>query len=967
MSIQSGGKSKSLSEVNAHFRYQTERFESEARFADSLCDLHPDKADEWKPLIAEARKRVFSALSGGSLAELEKAVSEAEALLAPLGGVAKSYTIHCVGHAHIDMNWMWSWPETVAVINDSFLTVLRLMEEFPEFHFSQSQASVYASVEKHNPEMLERIAQRVKEGRWEVTASHWVENDNNIAGGESLTRHLLYTRQHMHKLFGISPEDVPIDWCPDTFGHARTLPTYLVRGGIKYIYLHRPGVYLTQKPDAFWWSAPDGSRVLAVNHMNLGYNMTLMPGIMDHLVKFAKNYGGKDYMIVYGVGDHGGGPTRRDLSFGLDMNKWPIFPNIRLTTAKSYYEKLEKLGDKLPTLDCELNTEFTGCYTTQSLIKKICRFGEARLKDAEAASTMAWGATGLAYPNGTLRDDWVDILFNHFHDILPGSGVHDTRTYAHGLYQTSMASVSQIETKALRSLASRIDTVAGDTGSSDPFLSNVSSAMGAGVGFRFDQAGMSLSDQTRGGWPKPFMLFNPLASDREEVIEATLWDNEVYWDPARPLRSRKYHVTFPDGSVIPAQMITAGNFWGHEYAIVAFPALIPSLGYSLVMVDEVRGEIPSPAPHEAWLLGTRHHCEYAPVERSIEGLENEYLRVELDSQNGGIKRLIDKKSGKTIIENAPLLEYAVERSHGMSAWSVDHTGPTEIPVVASMTRSLPGPHKVTIEVKAKIHSSDMKITYELRAGDPMLYIHISGVWFERGTPQTGVPVLSYVLPLSACDAKASYEIPFGSIERGFNNGEELPALQWAKVSGTANGEKAGCALLNDTKHGYSLKGNTLRLTLIRSSYEPDILPEIGSHEIHLALLPFAGEMDDASVTAAADRFNRQVKVVSTDIHEGSLPRQAELVSISPANVTLSGLKKAEDDDAVIVRVYESEGRKTDCVVRINESILGKVASVTEVDLMERPIKSNVRTTDNSVTVTVPAYGIASLRISLTRS
>lgn len=964
MMNQREGKGRSLSEVNAHFRYQTERFEAEVRFADALCDLHSEKANAWKPLITESRMMVNSALSGGGLTELEKAVSEAEKLLAPLGETAKSYTIHCVGHAHIDMNWMWSWPETVAVVNDSFLTVLRLMEEFPEFHFSQSQASVYASVEKHNPALLERIAQRVKEGRWEVIASHWVENDNNIAGGESLTRHLLYTRQYMRKLFDLSPEDIPIDWCPDTFGHARTLPTYLVRGGIKYIYLHRPGVHLARKPDAFWWSAPDGSRVLAVNHMKLGYNMTLSPGIMDHLVNFARNYGGRDYLIVYGVGDHGGGPTRRDLAFGLDMNRWPIFPNIRLTTAKSFYEKLETLGDKLPTLDCELNTEFTGCYTTQSLIKKICRFGEARLKDTEAAATMAWGVKGFSYPSVALNDNWVDIIFNHFHDILPGSGVHDTRTYAHGLYQTSMASASQIETQALRHLASLIDTSVEGERSSDAFIEDVGSSMGAGVGFRAENGEMSLSDQSRGGWPKPYLLFNPLAIARDEVVEATVWDNETYWDPTRPLRSRRYQVTLSDGSVVPAQVVSAGNFWAHEYVIVSFPAHIPALGYSLVMVDEVRGEAPAPVSTEAWLLGTRHHCEYAPVERSVEGLENDCIRVELDPQTGGILRLTDKKSGKIIVENAPLLEYSVERPHGMSAWSIDHTGLVKHPEVTSMARALPGPYKATIDIRSKIGESDMKVTYELRAGDPTLYVHISGVWFERGGPQTGVPVLSYSVPLSAEGACASYEIPFGAIDRDLNNGDEVPALQWAKVTGVADGEKMGCALLNDSKHGYSLKGGTLRLTLIRSSYEPDILPEIGSHEIHLGLLPFSGEMEAANVIAVADRLNRHVKVVSTDVHEGSLPRQAELVRISPANITLSGLKKAENDDALIIRVYETAGRKTDCAIRINQNILGKVASAMEVDLMERPIASSVVLKDNSVNVIAPPYGITSVRIDL---
>jgi len=168
-----------LRTVSLHQRHELERFLAQAKFAEGLCDLHPEQADAWRPLVTDAGKVVRSALANGSVGSLRTAVREAEGVMAPIAQVAKTYTVYCVGHAHIDMNWMWSWPETVAVTNDTFSTVLRLLDEYPEFHFTQSQASVYAIVERHNPDMLERIRQRVAEGRWEVAASHWVEGDKN--------------------------------------------------------------------------------------------------------------------------------------------------------------------------------------------------------------------------------------------------------------------------------------------------------------------------------------------------------------------------------------------------------------------------------------------------------------------------------------------------------------------------------------------------------------------------------------------------------------------------------------------------------------------------------------------------------------------------------------------------------------------------------------------------------------------
>jgi alpha-mannosidase len=206
-----------MSEAIDQSRKRTEhlvyRIRGEIEFARKLASRSQVDHPDWTALAEQGEKRLVDALQQGPV-DWAAIVAEIEALLEPLSAAAQSYTMHCVGHAHIDMNWMWSWPETVAVTNDTFTTVLALMEEYPEFCFSQSQASVYAILEEHNPALLARVAEKVREGRWEVTASHWVEGDKNMASGESLCRHLLYTRKYMKHLFGLAPEDVQIDWSP---------------------------------------------------------------------------------------------------------------------------------------------------------------------------------------------------------------------------------------------------------------------------------------------------------------------------------------------------------------------------------------------------------------------------------------------------------------------------------------------------------------------------------------------------------------------------------------------------------------------------------------------------------------------------------------------------------------------------------------------------------------------------------
>jgi alpha-mannosidase len=951
----------------AFVQHAAERIQAELDFAEALCDLHPQRATAWRGLITAAARTVAGA-AGAGRADLEAAVAQAEKTLAPIAKVAKTYTIYCVGHAHIDMNWMWSWPETVAATNDSFGTVLRLLEEFPTFHFSQSQASVYAIIEQHHPEMLQRIAQRVREGRWEVTASHWVENEKNIVSGEALCRHLLYTRRYMQTLFGLGPEDVPIDWSPDTFGHAHTVPSYLVRGGVKYLYMHRPGTTGTARPRAFRWQAPDGSRVLTKNDMELGYNGVIAPTMIPTFLNFVRETGLPFGLFVYGVGDHGGGPTRRDLLRALDMDCWPVFPRLTFSTARTFFERLDAEGSKLPVLNEELNFEFTGCYTTQTLIKRDNRFAEKRLVDAETAAAVAWASGGRAYPAARFEEGWRDTLFSHFHDILPGSGVHDTRTYTHGLYQKTMAMTGMEETQALRYLAGQVDTrSAGPLPEQDLPPSRLPTAMGSGVGFGSVDGGISHAEQSAGHGNRPFLLFNSTATPRQEIVEATLWDNAYGWRRAE-LASIPFSVRAADGSVVPAQTVETGSYWGHDFIRLAFPAQVPAYGYGLYTVREQAA--PAAAPG-AWQLGRGHHCGYTFYERSPEGLENDLVRLELDTTTGGIRKLVLKAGDITLIAPeaaAPALEYALERPHPMTSWTVDHTRPVEVPEVLGIQRRLRGPHKASIDVLLRVRESDFTLTYELRAGDPRLHVHLIGTWFQRGTPQTGIPSLRLAFPFNLANPQATYEIPFGAIGRQLENGEEVPALRWACVVGESAGRPAGCLLLNDCKHGHALSGSTLRLTLIRSSYDPDPLPEIGRHEVHLALLPFAGDLPVAAAIRQGIAFDHSLRVVGTDVHPGPLPESAELVSATPTTVILSTLKKAEDGEALLVRLFDPSGQATTARVTFNAALLGKIRDAVEVDLLERPLAaSSAKVKGNTVSVALPARGIATVLVRLVRA
>jgi alpha-mannosidase len=360
------------------------RFAAALEKAESLID-QSDRSDRSDPIGA-----------------LKKAVANAENELTKVAQEAKTFTVHCVGHGHIDMNWMWSWPETCSMTHDTFASVLSLMEQYPDLTYSQSQASVYALVEKHHPAMFEQIKQRVKEGRWEVAAVHWVEGDKNLASGEALAHHLLYTRQYFQEKFGLSPEDCQLDWEPDTFGHCNTLPGILKQGGVKYYYCCRPGggqEHLRvgeERPPLFWWESPDGSRVL-VNKETTWYNSYVEIGDNFALpaAAFWKKTGIKDWLNVFGIGNHGGGPTRDEIDYFIESRDWPCWPNVVFGTAQGWFRKIEPHCADLPVLDHELNYEFTGCYTSQSAIKKANRYGENYCLEAETLDALRCSVLGI--------------------------------------------------------------------------------------------------------------------------------------------------------------------------------------------------------------------------------------------------------------------------------------------------------------------------------------------------------------------------------------------------------------------------------------------------------------------------------------------------------------------------------------------------------------------------------------------
>jgi len=961
----------SIPDLEAAYRRPLERILAEIDFAARMADAQPDNSPKWWPLITQAARLVAEGVRSGRT-DLPALVSEAEAILSPLGPAAKEYAVYCCGHAHIDMNWMWTWPETVSVTYDTFSTMDQLMDEFPEFHFTQSQASVYVAMQEYAPELFERIKKRVAEGRWEVAASQWVEGSKNLASGEILCRHLLYTRRWLRDALGLPFDAVKIDWEPDTFGHCWTLPGILTRGGVTRYYHHRASgerlraMCSGESSQLFWWEGKDGSRVLAFDDSPNGYNNEIVPRMTHLLFALERHTGLKSILWVYGVGDHGGGPTRRHLRAAQDMAQWPIWPRVKLTTTDAYFTDVEReiaqRDIQLPVHADELNFVFEGCYTSVSRIKFANRQGENDLVDTEVVALAGHRLAGLPYPSQTLTECWRRSMFIQFHDILPGSGVLETREHAMGLFQENLANTGMVRSRALRAIAQRVNTRAVAPARSPE---GADQGLGAGVGNGAWWGSVSAVGAGACGGD-PFVVFNPCAFPRDELVTLKVWNRELP-DGEVTVRDAQGHTT-------PGQVIDRGHYWGHQFTTIAFPARdLPAMGYRAYVVDRQR----PPQGERA--------CYVTEDGRAIYGLGyvhaqmlgsvtmgNELLEMVVSPSHGGVISLIDKASGTEFVPPGEVfgcIDREQEAPHGMTAWQlgaiIERTRPLAFSV---MTVVHQGPNLAAVRLSAKHGQSQYDLTIALATGQRRVDFELTVNWLERGDPSTGVPALRASFPVAIDEGQATFEIPFGTIERP-TDGEESPALNWADLSGSAWGigdepeEKLGITLLNNCKYGHQAHDDMLRLTLIRSSYDPDPLPELGLHRIGYAIVPHTGPLDPGSAARAGYAFNHPCIAVSTTVHEGELPPEATGIETLTPNVLVAAVKKAEDSGATIIRLYEIEGRNTDAQIRLAPELVGPTTTASLTDILEQPLPGDGASICGGVlTVTVPAFGIATVRI-----
>ena len=409
-----------------------------------LAGCLPDSEPRCKR-ITDIVYRACCGLRSMSDAEMETAIELMRPELEKKNGDA-DIEISAIGHAHIDLAWIWPIRETKRKAARTFSTALKLMDEYPWYVFGESQPQLYQWVKEDYPQLYKRIKEKVSEGRLEAQGAMWVEPDTNVTSGESLVRQLLYGMNFFEEEFGITPETL---WLPDTFGYSGALPQLLKKSGIKY--------FMTQKMcwsewnkfphHTFWWEGIDGSRVLAHMLPENTYNGAMSPkSIHDSMNNYIDSDVSENFLMLYGIGDGGGGPGREHLERAQRMFNLGGLCPVHHEKSDLFFRRLEKNSEKYAVWRGEMYLEkHQGTYTTQGLNKYYNRKCELALREAEFAASLNGGFT--AEEKELVDKLWKEVLLYQFHDILPGSAIKRVYDECHKRYPVILNEIKALSDK----------------------------------------------------------------------------------------------------------------------------------------------------------------------------------------------------------------------------------------------------------------------------------------------------------------------------------------------------------------------------------------------------------------------------------------------------------------------------------------------------------------------------------------
>ena len=763
---------------------------------------------------------------------------------------APQHKLYMIGNAHIDIPWLWPWPEAMAVGLSTFRSALDRMNESPDFKFTASSAILYEWAASADPGMMAEIRKRVAEGRWDVIGGWMVEPDVNIPNGESLIRQGLYGQRIFQQLTGHRAQ---IGSNPDSFGHTGTLPQILKLQGMRGYMFMRPGKGEKQLPaNVFWWQGADGTRLLT-------YRIPSSYGLTGNLEKPLHYYVGlseptNSMMVFFGAGDHGGGPARETIQSILDLRKQQGAPQIIFSTPDHYFSDIAN-GKDFPVVDDDLQHHSVGCYTAVSEIKKDNRITEAALVTGEKMAELANVLVDFPYPKADFAASWRKVLLMQFHDSMAGTALPQHYVVSHDAYGYAQEVADQAIYKAVEKITWQIPAT-------DPASQYV-------------------------------VVYNPHAWPAKLKVQ---YDFNWHEAPEGQINSQ---VEDEDGHSIPHQWVAGQTVVGDRSGLV-FEASVPAFGYRQFHVHKIEPvAAPASTVHASEKSLENEHLRVTFADDGTISLFDKDANAEVFRGGAGGERAvviddhsdtwshdvvsytqeIGQFSGATfrVLENGPVrATVRVRTSYGASHMTTDwmlYAGARTVDENVSLEWH---EHQKILKFSFPVDVQNPVPTYEIAYGfkvrkangaeDPgQRWIDVSG---DRDGKTYGLTVLN--------DAKYGYSVQDNdmrvSIVRGAAYAQHRPRTI------DPNGEY--------------------------------IWQDQGVQTFHMELAPHSGTWQDAGVVRMAEEMTAPIPLMYQGIHRGTRAQSASFLSVDVPDVVVSDVKQSEDGSDLIIRCYETAGHAT---------------------------------------------------------
>ncbi|MEV4266772.1 glycoside hydrolase family 38 C-terminal domain-containing protein [Kribbella sp. NPDC049584] len=771
--------------------------------------------------------------------------------------------LYMIGNAHIDAVWLWRWQEGYQEVRATFRSALDRMDEYPDYVFTADSVAYFSWIAEHDPGLFERIRKRVAEGRFEIVGGWWVEPDCNIPGGEAFVRHALYSQRWLAEHLGVI---ATVGCNVDPFGHNATLPQLLSKSRLDSYTFLRPQKHERELPgQKFWWEAADGSRVLAyrIPHEYCS------PGgeISGHVAKALQQLPvtTDPLMVLYGVGNHGGGPTIENIESIKQLAERDLYPDMFPSTMRRFFDEARTFDD-LPVHATDLQPHAIGCYAAHSGIKRQNRLAEQALLAAEKWATIASVVSGMPDATAELTHAWKQVLFNQFHDIAAGTAIEPAYDDARDQLGEAKSIAARLANRSIQSIARQVDIPA-------------ESAM------------------------VPIVVFNPHAWPVTSTVELELGY------PA-PLRGAIALREGLDGRLLEVQEVrSAATANGRRR--IAFTAGVPPLGYQLFTMR----------PDEA-----SYHLGQPSDDRLV--LDNGRVRAEVDRRTGWLSTLACGDGPNLLasgVAHAQVIHDDTDTwSHGVrSLWkTIDSFHVTRVRRLAD------GPVRQLIRVESAYGDSRLIEEFVLDAQADAVEVRVTVDWREqlkalklcfpfaikRSEATHEIPYGHLVREQNREEVPSHAWVDISGPDGG------VAVLNDGKYSFAVDGSTAGRSVLAMT----AVRSPVYAWHDPRGLDDDGVYSYVdqGIQHFTYRLQPHAADWRAAQVVRRASELGQPLTPLIECFHDGPLPATHSYLSVAGADhVIVSVLKRAEDNDgATILRAYETAGRPAE--VRIELPLLG---------------------------------------------